>query len=369
LGINKAGENLISFASDLLNRIDVIPLEINPDSKVYELIERGEQALQVSINVKDEIVEASQGSFYLAQMLCNEICMSEGVAKTCEVPVKTQTSFELIKATVWERLSMRFFERCKRFCRGPRQRIEGRAPYLHILNWLATCNDWVLRLDEAIRAHPDIRGSANQVVQKGYLEDWINTNPEIREVLHFDPASHILGVEDPQFLFFIRNISWKKFADDLGYIAVEFESKYDFALSFAGNDRAIAAAIAEKLSEHEVEVFYDRNERHRMLAKDIEQYLLPIYQSEAKYIVVVLGPDYPERYWARMESEAFKKRIPEGEVIPIWFTDSPPGVFDSAGKIAGLFFNREDNFEKQIESIVDILIQKLIEDRNAVRSG
>ncbi len=34
IGINRAGESLISFADDLTNRLEIIPFEINPDSKV-----------------------------------------------------------------------------------------------------------------------------------------------------------------------------------------------------------------------------------------------------------------------------------------------------------------------------------------------
>jgi hypothetical protein len=75
IGIRKAGESLISFASDLMNRIDVITFENNPEFKVRELIEKGEQALNTKINVADEIVSAAHGSFYIAQLLCHEACI------------------------------------------------------------------------------------------------------------------------------------------------------------------------------------------------------------------------------------------------------------------------------------------------------
>lgn len=46
IGINKAGERLVSFASDLVNRIDIITFENNPEHKVRELIGKGETALR-----------------------------------------------------------------------------------------------------------------------------------------------------------------------------------------------------------------------------------------------------------------------------------------------------------------------------------
>jgi hypothetical protein len=70
LGINKAGDALIHFATDLATRIDIITFATEPEYKLKELIEKGQSALDISLNVADEIVHASQGSFYIAQMLC-----------------------------------------------------------------------------------------------------------------------------------------------------------------------------------------------------------------------------------------------------------------------------------------------------------
>ena len=59
IGINKAGESLIKFAHDLNNRLEIIPLETNPDEKVEELIALGERALNIDLNIKAEITVAS----------------------------------------------------------------------------------------------------------------------------------------------------------------------------------------------------------------------------------------------------------------------------------------------------------------------
>jgi hypothetical protein len=54
-----------------------------------------------------------------------------------------------------------------------------------------------------------------QVVEKNYLRDLVAADSEIRDVLHFDERSAQLTVEDPQFLFYIRNIPWRHFAKHL----------------------------------------------------------------------------------------------------------------------------------------------------------
>jgi hypothetical protein len=110
------------------------------------------------------------------------------------------------------------------------------------------------------RVDPELKGSVGQVADKGYLTTLLESNAELGSVLHYDPENRVLGIEDPQFVFFIRNLLWNKFAERVGYLNITFSSRYDFALSFAGVDRALAEELFELLSEAEFEVFYDRNE-------------------------------------------------------------------------------------------------------------
>jgi hypothetical protein len=365
IGINKAGENLIAFAHDLVNRLDVIPFESNPDEKVVELVRKGAQALNITMNVQDEIVAAAQGSFYLAQMLSREVCKRAGVLEKCEQATVVEESFESVRADVWDRLSQVFRGRCERFCRGTRMRPEGRAPYLHILRWLAEGSEWTLSLRDAQRQHPTMRGSVGQVVDKGYLQELVNTDDEISSVIHYDTGGEQLTVEDPQFIFFIRNMPWRRFATDLGFMAVEFENRYDFALSFAGEDRPIADALFRAFEEAQTEVFYDKNEQHRILAADVEQYLRPIYQSEARFVIVLLSATYPKKVWTKFESDQFKERFGQDAVIPIWFADAPPGMFDESRRYGGLTYDRSQPMDEQVKSIAELILRKLSDTRSS----
>ena len=81
VGINKVGDSLVNFAPDLNNRIDTIRFEANPDEKVRSLFEQGEAALNVEITIKNDVVRAASGSFYVAQMLCHETSIAAGVTE------------------------------------------------------------------------------------------------------------------------------------------------------------------------------------------------------------------------------------------------------------------------------------------------
>ncbi|MGI6300528.1 MAG: TIR domain-containing protein [Verrucomicrobiota bacterium] len=363
LGINQAGDSLIEFAPDLVNRIDVIRFETEPDEKVSGLLERGAQTLNAKLNVFDEIVAAASGSFYLAQMLGREICLNARIFQHEDEEQNTDVSFAAVSANVWDRLSTSFRKRTEHFCQGTKLRKEGRAPYLQILNWLATGESWTLDLRDAIRRNPSHRGSVAQVVDKGFLRDLVEGDKDIRAVLHYDDFSKQLTVEDPQYLFFLRGVPWRQFARDIGFLSVTFKRRYDFALSFAGADRSVAEALFGMLAENELEVFYDKNEQHRILAEDVEEYLRPIYQSEAQFVLVLIGPEYPKRIWTKFESDAFKERFADGAVIPIWFSDASPSMFDETRKHGGLDFDRSGDRDEQIREISKTLLAKVAESR------
>jgi hypothetical protein len=363
VGINKAGENLISFAHDLVNRIDVIPFETNPDESVIQVITQGSEALNIDINVREEIVAAAQGSFYVAQMLAQEVCQRAEILERQESAKRVEVSFESVRAEVFERLGQVFRARCEKFCRGTKIRKEGRAPYLHILRWLAEGKEWTLSMPEAIRQHPQMRGSVSQVVDQGYLQALIASDPDISSVVHYDPTAEQITVEDPQFIFYIRNIPWKQFATNLGFLGVEFENRYDFALSFAGEDRIFAEELFHQLQDSESEAFYDKNEQHRLLAVDIEEYLRPIYQSEARFVIVLLSHSYPKKIWTKIESDQFKERFKTGGVVPVWFSDAPPGMFDESRRLGGLTIDISLPTAEEAARIARVLIQKLAEAR------
>ena len=363
LGINKAGESLIAFGKDLANRIEVIPFEANPEIKINELVGLGERVLNINLNVRDEIIQDAQGSFYIAQMLAYHTCLKAEIFEQCEPLVDTYESYELIKGRVLSSLARSFHDTAIQFARGSRLRREGRAPYLHLLYWLAQNDSWSLNIARAIDHHPELRGSVSQVVANNYLRELIDNSKDISSVLHFDSTSHMLTVQDPQFVFYIRNISWPRFAEEIGYLSIEFPSRYDFAISFAGSDRDIAEYIFKELQENEFEVFYDKNEQHRILAEDVEDYLRPIYNSDAQLVICVIGPDYPERVWTKFESDQFRQRFKTGEVIPIILSSVSLGGFDRARQVGYILWDRSKDAIPQVKEAVNLLRQKISEIR------
>jgi hypothetical protein len=366
IGINKAGQQLVKFAHDLGLRIDVFRLEANSPEKVLELIGRGELALNVAIPQKDNVARRAQGSFQIAQLLCHKLCVLSGVTETCPIEKTIDLAIDVIVEDVMVDLARQFKEATVTFARGSKLRREGRAPYLHILRWLADSDEWSLDLSEVLNRYPEHKPSIGQVLDKGHLVALLN-DPDKREMLaahfHFEPSTSILSVEDPKLIFYLKNIIWRAFTRQVGFTADYFVGKYDFALSFAGDDRDIARRLSEILSEREIVAFYDENEQHRILARDVAEYLAPIYRSEARYVVPLLSPAYPTRIWTKFESDQFKERFGDNSVIPVRFRSAAPGYFSDEQKYGSLSFDPAGDVEGQLQNVAEVLSQRLIEDR------
>lgn len=367
IGINKAGQQLVKFAHDLGLRIDVFRLEVNSEEKILELIGLGETALNVILMNADKIAQTSQGSFLIAQLLCHKMCVLDKVIESVPATKIIETSINVAIEDVMVDLGRQFKEAALTFARGSKLRKEGRAPYLHILRWLADSDEWSLDLSAALNEHPEHKASIGQVLDKGFLIALLN-DPEKAPVLaphfHFEPSTSILSVEDPKLIFYLKNIIWRNFSKQVGFTADYFEGRYDFALSFAGTERPLAKRLHELLTEREITAFYDENEQHRIIAQNVEDYLAPIYRSEARYVIPLLSKTYPTRIWTKFESDQFNERFGENGVVAIRFMDAQPGYFSNEQKYGSLAFNPAEEAEAQLQKIAETLAQRLIEDRN-----
>jgi hypothetical protein len=369
IGINRAGESLINLAGDLLGRIDVIRFTPNTVERLQRLVNEGGEALNLTLPAA-EIAKRSTGSFHVAQLLCHSACLYAGMEarqiQRAEIPKEFVPN---VIERVMDDLAMRYMEIAMTFATGPRLSREGRAPYLHILRWLSEQVEWTLSLDRELLKHAELRSSVAALLSGGHISDYLEKNPEVGDLIHFDERTHILAVEDPKFFFFIKNLTWGKFADRVGFLKLGFTTRYDFALSFAGADRPYAKLIFDALVDREFAVFYDANEQSRIMAADLEEYLAPIYKSEATFVICLLGKDYPQRVWTRFESNQFKSRFGAESVIPVGFVGSEPGIFDETWKIGGFYFRPDKPIADQAEFLADLLQKKLADYRLQPKVG
>lgn len=364
IGINNVGDSLVHFSPDLNNRISTIKFETNSEDKIEELIRKGETALNISFDNIQPIIDNSYGSFHIAQLMCQYACIQQETISTCEGHKEIHFSYPDVLNKLSEEFSRSYFEIAREFATGNRLRREGRAPYLHILKWLSESKTWSINLITAIQQHPQQKAGVVQIVEKGFLEDFLEKHEAVSEYIHYDSISRILSVEDPKLVFFLKTINWNNFARDIGFIQLVETPTYDFALSFAGTDRPIVKKLFLELQAAEIAVFYDENEQANILSANVEEYLYPIYKSEASFVIPFLSKSYPHRLWTKFESKTFKDRFGQNAVIPIWFNDVDSAMFDISKDYGGITFDTNADEDSEVKRITRLLIQKIEEYRS-----
>lgn len=359
VGINRVGDSLVSFSPDLNNRISTIRFESNDTKKIHELISLGEKFLNINICSKEDIIQNSFGSFHLAQLLCQKLCILSNILETQDRTVSTSISYNVVESALIDDFSRLYYDTAKTFATGKKLRPAGRAPYVHILKWLSESDSWSISLRHEIAKHPNQKASVSQVVDKGFLAKFLHGAPQLQDYIHFDTTTGMISIEDPKFMFYLKSLNWNNFALSVGYLQFVTTPRYDYALSFAGADRSIAESIALRLGALDIAVFYDKNEQADILSQNVEDYLTPIYHSEALYVIPLLSKNYPKRVWTRIESKAFKSRFRDNAVVPIWFADVDETMFDESKQYGGITFDPNGSYEEQIEEIVNVLQERI----------
>jgi len=358
IGINQAGQSLIDCGRDLATRIDIIQFEANDNEQVKSLITKGEHILNIEIPFKDAIVNAAHGSFYIAQMLSQKSCLADNVLASRKEKKVLNISFEKVKEIATRELARKFHRDILLFARGPKLRREGRAPYFHIVKWLAQSNQFSINLELYADHYPEQKAGVSQLLLKGFLAKYIAENENLQNL--FALSDSILAIQDPQLSFYLNCIDWDELFVEVGYVKKAENAAYDFALSFAGEDRLIAEMLFSKLTERETVVFYDKDKQHEILGADIEEYLTPIYESNARFIICILGTKYPEKIWTQFEADHFKSRIPQRQVIPILVNSFRLSPFDSIEKIGRYDIDStKGDLSNQLDTLADLLVKKL----------
>lgn len=137
---------------------------------------------------------------------------------------------------------------------------------------------------------------------------------------------------------------------------MNIDSKYDVALSFAGEERIYVDNVANELRRQGINVFYDRFEEADLWGKDLYAYLSEIYQKKAQFTVMFISKAYGEKLWTnheRMAAQARAFQESQEYILPARFDDTEiPGILPTIGYISLK--------DRTSEELVSIIKRKLI---------
>ena len=113
--------------------------------------------------------------------------------------------------------------------------------------------------------------------------------------------------------------------------------EFDIAISFAGEDRAIAEEIASALKQKGVTIFYDTDHQANLWGKDLYAHLTEIYSEKARFCLMLISQHYLRKNWTRLERQSAQARAfreNQEYILPVRLDDTEiPGVLETIGYI------------------------------------
>lgn len=135
--------------------------------------------------------------------------------------------------------------------------------------------------------------------------------------------------------------------------------KYDVALSFAGENRDFAEAVATALQAENVNVFYDKFNPADLWGEDLSVKLREIYFTDSRYCIMISSDYYVNKMWPTLERKnAIERLINELDgasyILPVrldGFSGDIPGLPNTIGYLSVK--------SHEPEKIVDSFLQKI----------
>lgn len=140
--------------------------------------------------------------------------------------------------------------------------------------------------------------------------------------------------------------------------------EYDVALSFAGEQRPLAEALAEGLKREGLRVFYDGFEQASLWGENLYDHLHDVYFQKARYCLLIASNDYASKVWTNHERQSAQARALNEKgayILPLRVDDTEiPGLRPTVSYV--------DTREKSVEAIVELVVEKVRREAAAPQS-
>lgn len=355
IGINQVGSSLINLVHDLGKRIGIHRVQQASKASIIDLIERGERELNISIENKSLLYDESKGDYWLTQLLAQNVCLLNNVLERQITPGTLKFTVSELRHRVTSKLEHAYDQPIREFCRGRRFRPTN-DPYFKLLVAVSKEHSSIVDLTELANANPEVRGSINNI-KEARLGALIAEKPICARYFYYNNQNKNLAIEDPALFYYLKIVDWEKIKKECGFRSNSRDFEFDYALSFAGEQRKLAREIAEQLEILDCSVFFDESFEVNYLGRTWSGELKKIFTEKSRLVVCLLDLNHKNKIWPTFERDCFLPRVTEGEVIPIFLDDTVfPGI---PNDLIGIKFTPSSDPSNLKNKITDEIIWKL----------
>jgi hypothetical protein len=357
VGINQVGSELIHLVPDIAKRVGIHRIQLGREEDIKKLISSGCKELNILIEDYNTLFAESRGDYWLTQHLCQTLCAAHDILATQNDPVTLTIDLSALRARVVERLRSAYHEGVKQFCRGRRFRPSN-DPYYKLLRAIGQQDSSIVDLNELANANPDVRGSVNNV-KEHRLKVLISEKPECDKLFYYSAETKNFAIEDPAVFYYIKHLNWESLRVDCGFRDSTKDYEFDFAISFAGENRTLAKCVADNIEALDASIFFDEYFETNFLGRAWGSTFREIFAKKCRLVICLLDKSYETKIWPTFERECFLPRVPDGDVIPIFLDDT---IFVGIpSDIAGIKFNFDPSLAGWENKVIDEIVFRLLE--------
>ena len=316
IGINQVGSELIHLVPDVAKRLGIHKIEAGSADDIQKLIAEGCKSLNVRIDDWKTIFDETRGDYWLTQQLCQTLCSANNILESQDREVTLNIDLNSLRARAISRLKASYHDGIKEFARGQRFRPSN-DPYFKLLRAIAQQDSSLVDLTELANSNQDVKGSINNIKERrlGLL---LAGKPECARLFYYNSETKNFAIEDPALFYYMKHLDWDGLRRDCGYRAGTKDYDFDFATSFAGENRELARCVYENLEILDSGVFFDELFEDNFLGTAWGKQFRTIFAEQCRLVICILDENYSRKIWPTFEKDCFAPRVADGEVIPIF---------------------------------------------------
>jgi len=213
VGIPGTGRSLVEISFDLATRIRVFKLGKVKDEIVLNMINKGENALNILFDRKTEIMLASGGSLNIAQILCSNLASQTGIDETQNETKIVHCDLETAVSDVMEQLNPKFEDVIHCFAS-----LDGHTEKtcIGLLEELAQAENGFLSLSQLKDRRFDLSAGIERFIAENYMEKLRERFPAYERYLYYNERSLALVIDDPQLTFYLLRTPASRLAHNVG---------------------------------------------------------------------------------------------------------------------------------------------------------
>jgi predicted MPP superfamily phosphohydrolase len=216
IGINHSRDSLIDSVPDLGTRAVSVSLGRESDDKVIDLIAKGERALNVQFARKADIAICANGSFVVAQMLCEHALLTSDIQETQDNVVLLEIPPSMVVRHVVDQLKSQFHKCLQSFALIDSDHDGPRGAAIALLWHLGRDSTGSINITDVQHQLSRLNGAFSVVLSRIVKERDNKPIPLWRPLLDCDPVSGQLALDDPKLGFYLRHLDWVRFSQVCG---------------------------------------------------------------------------------------------------------------------------------------------------------